>query len=538
MRSHGRRRNSVPESEGLGHTLGGGARNRIGGGDDYNARRSSINVDGSPASFGVPLGKRRMRNDKSRHTPLQAMNSRGLTHVDTDSPGMTRPPIQHGRRAAEERSKIGDKDSRHPQALPGIGGGESVATEPRRRRREDNADGPKSQGKPSAVSATAPEMKAGAAVGRCYPRDFCSPLEFETCGLLSQHGATTRLMMGMGGFGGRGMVNRTMDPKENQDRGVAIYPFAGKHSQALFLCGDGHGEQGAYAAETACRLLAQALAGDPRVSDSTRYSHDEIKQGFVTCFEDVNKRLHKLPKLNNSSGGTTMTVILVCGRMLYSAWAGDSRAVIAKNLRRHTDLATDHKCDIPAEAERMRRAGGLVMTNEMNGVTRVCVSAGPGSDDVYTLNMSRSMGDKFFHDYGGVVATPDVIFHELSSDDRGLVIASDGVWEHVESADAADCVSDRFAQGGDASACTKAIMDLSMKRWKLNNPAYRDDITALVIDIPRLLRLTLGGGAGSKDEDTSNTTKEGKSVNVASSSKKRTEGRSPLYRTAAAYKPI
>merc|ERR1719199_429841 len=112
------------------------------------------------------------------------------------------------------------------------------------------------------------------------------------------------------------------------------------------------------------------------------------------------------------------------------------------------------------------------IVNEMNGVTRVCVSAGPHSDDVYTLNMSRSMGDKFFHDYGGVVATPEVVVHELTGDDKALIIATDGVWEHVESQDAANAVLTRFSEGGDATAATKAVMDLSMKRWKQENPAY------------------------------------------------------------------
>jgi len=138
----------------------------------------------------------------------------------------------------------------------------------------------------------------------------------------------------------------------------------------------------------------------------------------------------------------------------------------------------------------MQAAGGMVI-QQPNGVSRVCVSAGNhptpprrtvnsnpnptvghNSEDVYTLNMSRSMGDKFFHDKGGVVATPEVLFHDISlAEDKALVIASDGVWEHVTSQDAADCVMSRLTEGGDASVAAKALMDMSMRRWKaLFNP--------------------------------------------------------------------
>lgn len=242
-----------------------------------------------------------------------------------------------------------------------------------------------------------------------------------------------------------------------------------------------------------------------------------------------------------------MSVALLSGRTMWTAWAGDSRMVVAKSLKRTEELSRDHTCCIPAETMRMKQAGGIVMTNEHTGVTRVCVSAGPDSDDVYTLNMSRSLGDKFFHDYGGVIATPEVRSRELVDDDKVLILASDGVWEHVESKDASEALMARHSNGNDASQMCKALMDLAMRRWKERNPAYRDDISAVVVDIPKLLEILKGQSqaAGSSQEPRTGTKQQQQQQRRASNDLPSGTGGTPLggvnsnstaQRRVAAYK--
>jgi len=82
-------------------------------------------------------------------------------------------------------------------------------------------------------------------------------------------------------------------------------------------------------------MLSQALAADPRTAETMSHSPEDVRRGFVSCFEEVNRRLHKAPKLCASSGGTTMTAVIICGKMVWSAWAGDSRACIAKSKGDH-----------------------------------------------------------------------------------------------------------------------------------------------------------------------------------------------------------
>ena len=109
-------------------------------------------------------------------------------------------------------------------------------------------------------------------------------------------------------------------------------------------------------------------------------------------------------------------------------------------------------------------------------------------------------------------------------------------------------------------------MDLSMKRWKQENPAYRDDITALVVDVQKLLLLTGAHGPSGECPSSLQQRRCGAALNLrfcagAGDAKKmkngdhkaakKGEGRerapmaqaapshsSPMYRKHVTYKPV
>ena len=54
--------------------------------------------------------------------------------------------------------------------------------------------------------------------------------------------------------------------------------------------------------------------------------------------------------------------------------------------------------------------------------------------------MSRSLGDQVAHSVG-VSSVPEVTEFILDSDDRFLVIATDGVWEFLSNQDVVDIVT-------------------------------------------------------------------------------------------------
>lgn len=80
--------------------------------------------------------------------------------------------------------------------------------------------------------------------------------------------------------------------------------------------------------------------------------------------------------MGNSTAGCTANVILLVGKTLYCANAGDARSVIwCEN--ESVALSKDHKPEDFTERERITKAGGTIMMGRVNG----------------NLNLSRALGD-------------------------------------------------------------------------------------------------------------------------------------------------
>lgn len=123
--------------------------------------------------------------------------------------------------------------------------------------------------------------------------------------------------------------------------------------------------------------------------------------------------------------GTTAVVLLYkfdeTNKVLGKLWAanvGDSRAVLSSQNSKVTDLTIDQKPNSPLEQERIRKAGGFVSPpeEEWGGPARVWLDANmtlPG------LAMARSIGDHLV-DKVGVVAEPEVSASEAERDVGGI----------------------------------------------------------------------------------------------------------------------
>lgn len=329
-----------------------------------------------------------------------------------------------------------------------------------------------------------------------YPAGFTTPISSDIAAMLSLHGQMVKMVFNSSNIGPR--IKRFPEAKTNQDRGTIVFPFAGNSQQALFLIADGHGDKGDWASDLSGRLLVAALESDPRMADMNQLPESTIRAAFTDAFETTNSKVLNSKELRgaHASGGTTMTVVVVAAETLYSAWAGDSRTVMGTSSKT-VPLSRDHTCAIPEEWQRVDRAGGKRMVNEQTGAVRVVVP-GARADEFHTLAMSRSMGDKPFH-AAGVVATPEVWKFEMNcSGPRPLlIVASDGIWEQVENAEAIE-VSLRGNQSQDAAKAVKSLMDYTTEKWALNNPCYRDDITAICINMDALVRNVFGGNSGGR----------------------------------------
>lgn len=282
--------------------------------------------------------------------------------------------------------------------------------------------------------------------------------------------------------------------KINQDRGVVLWPYNGSYNEALLAVFDGHGAKGELIAE----FCVSQLPG--------RFEHDQqlLRDDPETVLTNVviaadNEILNgELSSLSHSCG-TTAIIVYLKGPCLWTACAGDSRAVKGSRVNgkiQCEELSEDCKPDTPAEMERIRKSGGVVSRAQMGRPSRVWANGRIG------LAMSRSLGDGECKRCG-VIPDPQIKRFDLRVAERGggdgdkfIIVASDGVWEFVSSQEACEIV----AAHERASEASADLVQNAARRWKEHEGNYRDDITAVVVLLP-FLQPVWDSESQSLDED-------------------------------------
>lgn len=98
--------------------------------------------------------------------------------------------------------------------------------------------------------------------------------------------------------------------------------------------------------------------------------------------------------------------------------------------------------------------------------------------------MSRSLGDVVAHS-AGVISTPECFQKTLSSKDKVMVLASDGLWEFLSNEDVIGIISS-YRNNGDLSldqAAQQSVDELcriSKQKW-LQEEQVVDDTTIIVV---------------------------------------------------------
>eukprot|EP00939_MAST-03C_sp_MAST-3C-sp1_P001779 g1779.t1 len=132
---------------------------------------------------------------------------------------------------------------------------------------------------------------------------------------------------------------------------------------------------------------------------------NSFHESFLRC--DSELRLSRLAK----KSGTCVVSLVVSREWVHVAHVGDCRAVALWQTVHQSgtvskfvteELTTDHKPNVPAERRRIRRCGGLVVNNRLDGVLAVSRSIG---DFMFKRNYNRSL----------VASSDSFKFNDLSS---------------------------------------------------------------------------------------------------------------------------
>ena len=282
-----------------------------------------------------------------------------------------------------------------------------------------------------------------------------------------------------------GEVKVTATAKINQDRGGIAFPYANCPRTAVFAAYDGHGEGGELVAQFALHEIPK------RLEKHDDFHKGNIEQAFKEVFISVNADLELEQDIEPLYSGCTACVALVKNNEIYFANAGDSRAVMAcakkgvgdKVEYTAFDLTVDQNPDSPGEKERIEAAGGFVSPPPEVGLSaRVWLDSGFSQ---IGLAMGRSLGDYAVKTVG-VIAEPVVTKHELQPNDEFMIIATDGVWEFLSSDDAVDIVAKGLRNGDGSSLACQHLIEAAAAKWHEYEGDYRDDITAIVIQMKEL----------------------------------------------------
>lgn len=201
------------------------------------------------------------------------------------------------------------------------------------------------------------------------------------------------------------------------------------------------------AMESRRRLSVDApLFGDP--SPKLKSCFDVISKAITASFLQTDTKCIEAAMSARENAGSTAAFLILEGGgarrtpsyYAHVAHAGDSRIVLCRN-KQAVELTRDHKPNRPDEHKRVTDAGGSII---FSGCWRVDC---PGSS--VRLAVSRSFGDVSLKmPTRAVIAVPEVSSIPITPADDFIILASDGLWDVMNNADAVAKV---------LSCCAKAL---------------------------------------------------------------------------------
>eukprot|EP00581_Thalassiosira_minuscula_P007753 CAMPEP_0183711080 /NCGR_PEP_ID=MMETSP0737-20130205/6655_1 /TAXON_ID=385413 /ORGANISM="Thalassiosira miniscula, Strain CCMP1093" /LENGTH=494 /DNA_ID=CAMNT_0025939491 /DNA_START=109 /DNA_END=1593 /DNA_ORIENTATION=- len=302
------------------------------------------------------------------------------------------------------------------------------------------------------------------------------------------------------------LTHRGRDPdfptKPNQDR---FGHHRNPHS-AFFAVYDGHGPHGEKCSDFVRGRLPQLLKTnlqnwkDRRNNNGSNngeeffLSVDDIHDSLHDAHIDCNDELRRSEIDDRHSGTTSVGVYLHDDRMTV-ANVGDSRIVLGtlassspsdgRSSIQAIPLSKDHTPYRQDEASRCVSSGARILSfgqidpaakddtedddddDDVEDPPRVWARDGKYPGTAFTRSIGDSVAERF-----GVCAEPEMVTLPVSTDERLLVLASDGVFDVLSNQAVVDLC---YAYRSDPVRAAEAIVERSHEEWLLNDDCCEDD---------------------------------------------------------------
>lgn len=158
---------------------------------------------------------------------------------------------------------------------------------------------------------------------------------------------------------------------------------------------------------------------------------------------------------------------------VYTANLGDSRAVIGSCSKEETcalEVSIDHKPTRPEEKDRVLASGGKIERTMVEDKEVGPYRVWKADEDVPGIAITRSLGDLIAHEIG-VSAEPEVTCKDIDTEDKFIVMGSDGVWDVMSSAEAVGFILS--VPIADKESAPEKMVAECRERWDLLNEIKR-----------------------------------------------------------------
>ena len=235
------------------------------------------------------------------------------------------------------------------------------------------------------------------------------------------------------------------------------------------------------------------------LNESSVSGRKATEKAILKAHKITNERLHADVSIDSTSSGTTSITVLFLGKTMYVNNVGDSRAILISaddqgNIKVQA-LSSDHTPYRKVERFRVMKYGARILSmdqvlqndvpcedrwgditlgddiDEAGDPPRVWAKNGDFPGTAFT----RSFGDKTA-ELLGVTAEPEILVRDISSCDKYIVIASDGVFEFMTNQMVADIVMEKQ----DPLDASRAVVAAAYDLW-LRYDVRTDDITIIIL---------------------------------------------------------
>ncbi|KAE8661964.1 Protein phosphatase 2C 57 [Hibiscus syriacus] len=230
-----------------------------------------------------------------------------------------------------------------------------------------------------------------------------------------------------------------------------------------------------------------------------------IKKALADAFEITDKKLlNWLEKIGdgNDDSGSTATVMLVGNEVIFISHVADTLMQVLSRAGKAQVLTDSHRPYGSNQAslqeiKRIREAGGWISNGRICGDIAVSRAFGDtrfktkknefGSFLALNLKMlkkgveERRWSEKFisrvvFND-DLVIASPDTFKVAIGSDAEFVLLASDGLWDYINSSDAVAFVRNQLREHGDVQVACDALAQAALDKGS------QDNVSIIIADL-------------------------------------------------------